>query len=80
MLVGNHADQEQTLRELELRVRQQSAEVEKGNALRQRLMQEKAQAEVQAASIAAELQEAKRRCVENAMTEEDCVCLQCEET
>ncbi|XP_075880226.1 centrosomal protein of 112 kDa [Nelusetta ayraudi] len=52
---------EQTLRELELRVRQQSAEAEKGNALRQRLTQEKAQLEIQVTSIGAELQEAKRR-------------------
>lgn len=56
--------QEQTLRELELRVRQQSAEAEKGNLLRQRLAQEKAKLEIQVAAIGAELQEAKRRCVE----------------
>lgn len=62
--------QEQTLRELELRVRQQSAEAEKGNALRQRLTQEKAQLEIQVTSIGAELQEAKRRCVEPVMMEE----------
>lgn len=55
--------QEQTLRELELRVKQQSVEVEKGNALRQKLTQEKAQLEVQIASISTELQEANRRCV-----------------
>lgn len=80
-------DQERTLRELELRVRQQSAEAEKGNVLRQRLMQEKAQLEIQVASIAAELQEAKRRCVEIAMMGEDYVSAmnlrrsdQCEET
>lgn len=59
--------QEQTLRELELRVRQQSAEAEKCNVLRQRLTQEKAQLEVQLASIGTELQEAKRRCVETVM-------------
>lgn len=63
--------QEQTLRELELRVRQQSAEAEKGNALRQRLTQEKAQLEIQVASIGAALQEAKRRCVETVMMEEE---------
>ncbi|XP_049924584.1 centrosomal protein of 112 kDa isoform X3 [Epinephelus moara] len=52
---------EQTVRELELRVKQQSAEVEKGNALRQRVTQEKAQLEIHVASISAELQEANRR-------------------
>lgn len=66
-------NQEQTLRELELRVRQQSAEVEKGNVVRQRLVQEKAQLEVQVASIGAELQEAKRRCVETVMMQENCM-------
>lgn len=55
--------QEQTLRELELRVKQQSVEVEKGNALRQKGTQEKAQLEIHIASISAELQEANRRCV-----------------
>lgn len=55
--------QEQTVRELELRVKQQSAEVEKGNALRQRVTQEKAQLEIHVASISAELQEANRRSV-----------------
>lgn len=55
--------QEQTLRELELRVKQQSVEVEKGNALRQKVTQEKAQLEIHIASIGAELQEANRRCV-----------------
>ncbi|KAK5856328.1 hypothetical protein PBY51_007935 [Eleginops maclovinus] len=52
---------EQTVRELELRVKQQSAEVEKGNALHQRVTQEKAQLEIQMASIGAKLQEAERR-------------------
>ncbi|XP_054463381.1 centrosomal protein of 112 kDa isoform X2 [Anoplopoma fimbria] len=52
---------EQTVRELELRVKQQSVEVEKGNALRQRVTQEKAQLEIHIASISAELQEANRR-------------------
>ncbi|XP_047183936.1 centrosomal protein of 112 kDa isoform X3 [Scophthalmus maximus] len=52
---------EQTVRELELRVKQQSAEVEKGNALRQKVTQEKAQLEIHIASIGAELQEANRR-------------------
>ncbi|XP_045897260.1 centrosomal protein of 112 kDa isoform X1 [Micropterus dolomieu] len=52
---------EQTVRELELRVKQQSAEVEKGNALRHKVTQEKAQLEIHIASISAELQEANRR-------------------
>ncbi|XP_041851808.1 centrosomal protein of 112 kDa isoform X2 [Melanotaenia boesemani] len=52
---------EQTVRELELRVKQQSVEVEKGNALRQKVTQEKAQLEIQVASLSAELQEANRR-------------------
>ncbi|XP_056263390.1 centrosomal protein of 112 kDa isoform X3 [Pseudoliparis swirei] len=52
---------EQTVRELELRVKQQSVEVEKGNALRQRVTQEKAQLEIHIASIGAELHEANRR-------------------
>lgn len=56
--------QELTLRELELRVKQQSVEVEKGNALRQKVAQEKAQLEIHVASISAELQEANRRCVQ----------------
>lgn len=56
--------QELTLRELELRVKQQSVEVEKGNALRQKVTQEKAQLEIHVASISAELQEANRRCVQ----------------
>ncbi|XP_042249170.1 centrosomal protein of 112 kDa isoform X1 [Thunnus maccoyii] len=52
---------EQTVRELELRVKQQSVEVEKGNMLRQKVTQEKAQLEIHVASISAELQEANRR-------------------
>lgn len=56
--------QEQMLHELELRVKQQSVEVEKGNALRQKVTQEKAQLEIHIASISGELQEANRRCVE----------------
>ncbi|XP_037834665.1 centrosomal protein of 112 kDa isoform X2 [Kryptolebias marmoratus] len=52
---------EQTVRELEMRVRQQSVEVEKGNSLRQRVTQEKAQLEIRVASVSAELQEANRR-------------------
>ncbi|XP_024920346.1 centrosomal protein of 112 kDa isoform X1 [Cynoglossus semilaevis] len=59
----NHRSQaaEQTVRELELRVKHQSVEVEKGSALRQKVSQEKAQLELQIASLSAELQEAKRR-------------------
>lgn len=53
--------QEKTVGELELRVKQQSVEVEKGNALRQKVTQEKAQLEIHIASISAELQEANRR-------------------
>ncbi|XP_037544466.1 centrosomal protein of 112 kDa [Nematolebias whitei] len=52
---------EQMVRELETRVRQQSVEVEKGNSLRQRVTQEKAQLEIHTASVSAELQEANRR-------------------
>ncbi|XP_039906995.1 centrosomal protein of 112 kDa isoform X4 [Simochromis diagramma] len=52
---------EQTIRELELRVKQQSAEVEKGNTLRQKVTQEKAELEIHIASISTELQEANRR-------------------
>ncbi|XP_042078137.1 centrosomal protein of 112 kDa isoform X2 [Haplochromis burtoni] len=52
---------EQTMRELELRVKQQSAEVEKGNTLRQKVTQEKAELEIHIASISTELQEANRR-------------------
>ncbi|XP_062422190.1 centrosomal protein of 112 kDa [Pungitius pungitius] len=52
---------EQTQRALELRVKQQSAEVEKGNALRQRMTREKAQLETHVVSISTELQEANRR-------------------
>lgn len=49
------------VRDLELRVKQQSLEVEKGNALRQKVTQEKAELEIHIASISAELQEANRR-------------------
>uniref|UniRef100_A0A673C8B2 Centrosomal protein 112 n=1 Tax=Sphaeramia orbicularis TaxID=375764 RepID=A0A673C8B2_9TELE len=52
---------EQTVRELEFRVKQQSVEVEKGNTLRQKVTQEKAHLEIHIASISAELQEANRR-------------------
>lgn len=52
---------EQMVHELEQRVIQQSVEMEKGNMLRQKVTQEKAQLEIQIASISAELQEANRR-------------------
>ncbi|XP_069005276.1 centrosomal protein of 112 kDa [Embiotoca jacksoni] len=52
---------EQTVRELELRVKHQSAEVEKGIALRQKVTKDKAQLEIHIASIGTELQEANRR-------------------
>ncbi|XP_036945932.1 centrosomal protein of 112 kDa isoform X4 [Acanthopagrus latus] len=52
---------EQTVRELETRVKHLSVEVEKGNTLRQKVTQEKAQLEIHIASISAELQEANRR-------------------
>ncbi len=51
------------MHELELRVKQQSVEVEKGNSLRQKVTQEKAQLEIYIASISSELQESNRRCV-----------------
>ncbi|XP_060882474.1 centrosomal protein of 112 kDa isoform X5 [Labrus mixtus] len=54
---------EQTMHGLEQRVKQQSVEVEKGNVLRQKVTQEKAQLEIHIASISAELQEANRRSV-----------------
>lgn len=47
--------------ELEQRVKHLSVEVEKGNTLRQKVTQEKAQLEIHIASISAELQEANRR-------------------
>ncbi|XP_068193878.1 centrosomal protein of 112 kDa isoform X2 [Antennarius striatus] len=52
---------EQMRRELELRGKQQLVEVEKGNALRQKVTQEKAQLEIQIASISLELQEANKQ-------------------
>ncbi|KAM8845579.1 centrosomal protein of 112 kDa isoform 3-T5 [Spinachia spinachia] len=52
---------EQTERALELRLKQQAAEVEKGNAQRQRMSQEMAQLETRIVSIGTELQEANRR-------------------
>ncbi|KAM6966882.1 centrosomal protein of 112 kDa isoform 2-T2 [Tautogolabrus adspersus] len=52
---------EQMMHGLEQRVKQQSVEVEKGNVLRQKVTQEKAQLEIHIASISAELQEANRR-------------------
>lgn len=56
--------QEQILSELTTKVKQQAVELEKGQVLQQKLTQEKAQLEIQAASVSAELQEANRRCVE----------------
>lgn len=53
--------QAKTVHELELRVKHLSVEVEKGNALRQKVSQEKARLEIQIASISTELQEANRR-------------------
>uniref|UniRef100_A0A8C6PLQ9 Centrosomal protein 112 n=1 Tax=Nothobranchius furzeri TaxID=105023 RepID=A0A8C6PLQ9_NOTFU len=53
--------QEQIMHDLEKRVSQQSVEVERGNALRQKVSQEKAQLEIHMASLSAELQEANRR-------------------
>ena len=53
--------QEQTVRELEARVKQLSVEVENGNLLRQKVTQEKAELEIHIAAISAELQEANRR-------------------
>uniref|UniRef100_A0A6Q2YQB9 DUF4485 domain-containing protein n=1 Tax=Esox lucius TaxID=8010 RepID=A0A6Q2YQB9_ESOLU len=52
---------EQTVRELELRVKQLSVEVEKGNVLRQKVTQDKGQLEIHIATISSELQEANRR-------------------
>ncbi|KAL0993146.1 hypothetical protein UPYG_G00103830 [Umbra pygmaea] len=52
---------EQTVCELELRVKQLSVEVENGNVLRQRVTQEKGQLEIHIATISSELQEANRR-------------------
>uniref|UniRef100_A0A3P9J2X0 Centrosomal protein 112 n=1 Tax=Oryzias latipes TaxID=8090 RepID=A0A3P9J2X0_ORYLA len=52
---------EQKVFELELRVKQQSVEVEKGNTLRQKVAKEKAQLEIHVASLSTELQEANRR-------------------
>ncbi|KAF6717499.1 Centrosomal protein of 112 kDa [Oryzias melastigma] len=54
---------EQIVLQLELRVKQQSVEVEKCNALRQKVAKEKAQLEIHVASLSAELQEANRRIV-----------------
>uniref|UniRef100_A0A3P9MIT1 Centrosomal protein 112 n=1 Tax=Oryzias latipes TaxID=8090 RepID=A0A3P9MIT1_ORYLA len=52
---------EQKVFELELRVKQQSLEVEKCNTLRQKVAKEKAQLEIHVASLSTELQEANRR-------------------
>lgn len=53
--------QEQRVQEMELRVKQQSVEMEKGNELRQTVIQEKARLELHVASLSAELQEANKR-------------------
>ncbi|XP_060757351.1 centrosomal protein of 112 kDa isoform X9 [Neoarius graeffei] len=52
---------EQTVRDLEARVKQLSVEVENGNLLRQKVTQEKAELEIHIAAISAELQEANCR-------------------
>ncbi|CAG11427.1 unnamed protein product, partial [Tetraodon nigroviridis] len=52
---------EQILSELTTRVKQQTAEMEKAQVLQQKVAQEKAQLEIQVASLSAELQEASRR-------------------
>uniref|UniRef100_A0A8C2G104 Centrosomal protein 112 n=1 Tax=Cyprinus carpio TaxID=7962 RepID=A0A8C2G104_CYPCA len=54
---------EQMLHELETRVKQLSVEVENGNLLRQKVTQEKAELEINIASVSAELQEAYHRSV-----------------
>lgn len=46
-----------------MKAKQQSVELEKNQALQQKLMQEKAQLEVHVATLSAQLQEANRRCV-----------------
>lgn len=58
-----HVIQTKTARELEQRMKHLSVEVEKGNALRQKVTQEKGQLEIHVASLSAELQEANRRSV-----------------
>ncbi|MED6283408.1 hypothetical protein CHARACLAT_008401 [Characodon lateralis] len=52
---------EQRVREMELRVKQQSVEVEKADQFQQKVMQEKVRLEVQTASLSAKLQEANKR-------------------
>ncbi|KAM4717696.1 centrosomal protein of 112 kDa isoform 2-T2 [Anableps anableps] len=52
---------EQRVREMELRLKQQTMEVEKGNDLRQKVTQEKARLEIHFASLSVELQEANKR-------------------
>ncbi|XP_017306613.1 centrosomal protein of 112 kDa isoform X2 [Ictalurus punctatus] len=52
---------EQTVRDLEARVKQLSVEVENGNLLRQKVTQEKAELEIHIAAYSAELQEANCR-------------------
>lgn len=55
--------QEQILSELKMKVKQQSVELEKNQALQQNVAQEKAQLEVHVAALSAQLQEANRRWV-----------------
>ncbi|KAK7168435.1 hypothetical protein R3I94_002493 [Phoxinus phoxinus] len=60
---GQNQATEQTVHELESRVKQLSVEVKSGNLLRQKVTQEKAELEIHIASISAELQEASHRAV-----------------
>uniref|UniRef100_A0A3B5M0X0 Centrosomal protein 112 n=1 Tax=Xiphophorus couchianus TaxID=32473 RepID=A0A3B5M0X0_9TELE len=52
---------EKIMHELELRVKQQSVELEKANDLRRKVTQEKARLEIHIASLGAELQETNKR-------------------
>uniref|UniRef100_A0AAR2IJS9 DUF4485 domain-containing protein n=1 Tax=Pygocentrus nattereri TaxID=42514 RepID=A0AAR2IJS9_PYGNA len=61
---------EQTVRELEARVKQLSVEVENGNLLRQKVTQEKAELEIHIAAIGAELQEANQKELQSEQHEE----------
>ncbi|XP_061080171.1 centrosomal protein of 112 kDa isoform X1 [Conger conger] len=64
---------EQVVKELEGRVKQLSLEVENGNVLRQKVTQEKAELEIQIASISSELQESNRRAITLLMENEELV-------
>lgn len=57
MFVG----QEKIIHEMELRVKQQSMELEKANDLRRKVTQEKARLEIHIASLGADLQETNKR-------------------